>query len=97
VTTIYHSIDMPTALHPQTQLTFWFDGEVLPRNMVFPMKLRIPTKLGSKSEAHRRDRNRHDFTALLGNLRLQLVQWALTQTGPPMLDMIIQDESFHGL
>jgi DMSO/TMAO reductase YedYZ molybdopterin-dependent catalytic subunit len=24
------SIDMPTALHPQTQMTFKFDGEILP-------------------------------------------------------------------
>ena len=35
------SIDMPTAL-TQTQLTFWFDGEVLPRKYGFPMKLRNP-------------------------------------------------------
>jgi DMSO/TMAO reductase YedYZ molybdopterin-dependent catalytic subunit len=46
------SIDMPTALHPQTQLTFWFDGEVLPRKYGFPMKLRIPTKLGFKNPKH---------------------------------------------
>ena len=37
---------------PQTQLTFWFDGEVLPRKYGFPMKLRIPTKLGDKSPKH---------------------------------------------
>ena len=46
------SIDMPTALHPQTQLSFWFDGEVLPRKYGFPMKLRIPTKLGFKNPKH---------------------------------------------
>ncbi len=46
------SIDMPTALHPQTQLTFWFDGQVLPRKYSFPMKLRIPTKLGFKNPKH---------------------------------------------
>jgi hypothetical protein len=34
---------MPTALHSQTQLTFWFGGEVLPRKHGFPMKLRIPS------------------------------------------------------
>jgi DMSO/TMAO reductase YedYZ molybdopterin-dependent catalytic subunit len=46
------SIDMPTALHPQTQLTFWFDDQVLPREYGFPMKLRIPTKLGFKNPKH---------------------------------------------
>lgn len=43
------SIDMPTALHPQTQLSFWFDGQLLPRTYGFPMKLRVPTKLGFKN------------------------------------------------
>ena len=46
------SIDMPTALHPQTQLSFWFDDQVLPRAYGFPMKLRIPTKLGFKNPKH---------------------------------------------
>ena len=46
------SIDMPTALHPQTQLTFWFDDEILPRQYGFPMKLRVPTKLGFKNPKH---------------------------------------------
>lgn len=46
------SIDMPTALYPQTQLAFWFDGEVLPRKYGFPTKLRIPTKLGFKNPKH---------------------------------------------
>jgi len=48
----YTSIDMPTALHPQTQLTFGFDGQILPRQYGFPMKLRMPTKLGFKSPKH---------------------------------------------
>jgi DMSO/TMAO reductase YedYZ molybdopterin-dependent catalytic subunit len=43
------SIDMPTALHPQTQITLQFDGEVLPRKYGFPLKIRIPTKLGFKN------------------------------------------------
>jgi DMSO/TMAO reductase YedYZ molybdopterin-dependent catalytic subunit len=43
------SIDMATALHPQTQMTFQFDGEILPRKYGFPMKIRIPTKLGFKN------------------------------------------------
>jgi len=46
------SIDMPTALHPQTQMTFRFDGEILPRRYGFPMKIRMPTKLGFKNPKH---------------------------------------------
>ena len=43
------SIDMATALHPQTQMTFKFDGEILSRKYGFPIKVRIPTKLGFKN------------------------------------------------
>ena len=46
------SIDMPTALHPQTLLTLTYDGNVLPAKYGFPMKLRIPTKLGYKNPKH---------------------------------------------
>jgi DMSO/TMAO reductase YedYZ molybdopterin-dependent catalytic subunit len=46
------SIDMATALHPQTQMTFKFDGEILPRSYGFPMKVRMPTKLGFKNPKH---------------------------------------------
>ncbi len=46
------SIDMPTALHAQTLLTLTYDGEVLPPKYGFPMKLRIPTKLGYKNPKH---------------------------------------------
>ena len=45
----YTSIDMPTALHPQTLLTFRFADQILPTAYGFPMKLRIPTKLGFKN------------------------------------------------
>lgn len=48
----FTSIDMPTALHPQTQLTFTYDGETLPPKYGFPMKLRMPTKLGYKNPKH---------------------------------------------
>jgi DMSO/TMAO reductase YedYZ molybdopterin-dependent catalytic subunit len=48
----YTSIDMPTALHPQTQMTFKFAGETLPAIYGFPMKIRIPTKLGFKNPKH---------------------------------------------
>jgi DMSO/TMAO reductase YedYZ molybdopterin-dependent catalytic subunit len=46
------SIDMATALHPQTQMTFKYDGEVLPPKYGFPMRVRIPTKLGFKNPKH---------------------------------------------
>lgn len=46
------SIDMPTALHPQTQMTFKFDDEILPTKFGFPMRIRIPTKLGFKNPKH---------------------------------------------
>jgi DMSO/TMAO reductase YedYZ molybdopterin-dependent catalytic subunit len=48
----YTSIDMATALHPQTQLTLRYDGQTLPRRYGFPMKLRMPTKLGYKNPKH---------------------------------------------
>src|SRR5512139_3576319 len=44
-----NTIDMATALHPQTQMTFKFDNQILPRAYGFPMKIRIPTKLGFKN------------------------------------------------
>jgi DMSO/TMAO reductase YedYZ molybdopterin-dependent catalytic subunit len=46
------SIDMPTALHPQTQMTLKFDGHVLPTRFGFPLRIRIPTKLGFKNPKH---------------------------------------------
>jgi len=48
----YTSIDMPTALHPQTLLTLTFADQVLPPKYGFPMKLRMPTKLGYKNPKH---------------------------------------------
>ena len=46
----YHSsIDMATALHPQTILALTFRDQVLPVKYGFPMKLRVPTKLGFKN------------------------------------------------
>ena len=47
-----NTIDMPTALHPQTQMTFKFADATLPRSYGFPMKIRIPTKLGFKNPKH---------------------------------------------
>jgi DMSO/TMAO reductase YedYZ molybdopterin-dependent catalytic subunit len=48
----YTSIDMPTALHAQTLLTLTYDGQPLPPKYGFPMKLRMPTKLGYKNPKH---------------------------------------------
>jgi DMSO/TMAO reductase YedYZ molybdopterin-dependent catalytic subunit len=48
----YESIDMPTALHPQTLLAFTYDGQQLPPKYGYPMKLRMPTKLGYKNPKH---------------------------------------------
>ncbi len=48
----YTSIDMATALHPQTQLTLTFNGQPLPPSNGFPLKLRMPTKLGYKNPKH---------------------------------------------
>src|SRR5262249_714489 len=46
------SIDMATALHPQTLLAFKFADQILPPKYGFPMKLRMPTKLGFKNPKH---------------------------------------------
>jgi len=45
----YESLDMATALHPQTQMSFKFANDTLPRAYGFPMKIRVPTKLGFKN------------------------------------------------
>jgi DMSO/TMAO reductase YedYZ molybdopterin-dependent catalytic subunit len=45
----YTSIDMASALHPQTLLALRFGDQILPAKYGFPMKLRIPTKLGFKN------------------------------------------------
>ena len=63
-------------LHPQTQLTLKFDNKTLPRAYGFPMKIRMPTKLGFKQPKYvvamevTNDRQRR----LLGRPGLQLVQ-----------------------
>jgi DMSO/TMAO reductase YedYZ molybdopterin-dependent catalytic subunit len=47
-----NTIDMPTALHPQTLMVFKFSNEILPRRYGYPMKIRMPTKLGYKNPKH---------------------------------------------
>ena len=43
------SIDMATALHPQTLLATKYAGETLPDPFGFPLRLRMATKLGYKN------------------------------------------------
>ncbi len=45
----YGSIDMATALHPQTILALDFGAAALPTQFGFPLKIRVPTKLGFKN------------------------------------------------
>jgi DMSO/TMAO reductase YedYZ molybdopterin-dependent catalytic subunit len=45
----YSSIDMASALHPQTFLTFKISDEILAPKYGYPLKVRIPTKLGFKN------------------------------------------------
>jgi hypothetical protein len=44
--------DLVAALHPQTLLTLTYDGQTLPAKYGFPMKLRMPNKLGYKNPKH---------------------------------------------
>jgi DMSO/TMAO reductase YedYZ molybdopterin-dependent catalytic subunit len=49
----YHtSIDMATAMHPQTIIATTFRDQPLPPKFGFPIKIRIPTKLGFKNPKH---------------------------------------------
>jgi DMSO/TMAO reductase YedYZ molybdopterin-dependent catalytic subunit len=48
----FTSIDMATALHPQTIMALTYDGQPLPPKYGYPMKLRMPTKLGYKNPKH---------------------------------------------
>jgi DMSO/TMAO reductase YedYZ molybdopterin-dependent catalytic subunit len=48
----FTSIDMATALHPQTLMALTYDDLPLPPRYGFPMKLRMPTKLGYKNPKH---------------------------------------------
>lgn len=48
----YTSIDMPTALHAQTLLVHTWRGGPLPAKYGFPLRLRMPTKLGFKNAKH---------------------------------------------
>lgn len=45
----YVGIDMPSALHPQTLLCYELNGQPLPMNQGYPLRLMIPVKYGVKS------------------------------------------------
>ncbi len=45
----YVGIDMPSALHPQTILCYELNGQPLPLNQGYPLRLMIPVKYGVKS------------------------------------------------
>jgi len=68
---------MPTALHAQTLLTLTYDGQVLPPKYGFPMKLRMPSKLGYKNPKHIVAISvTNKYPWLLGKPGLQLVRWS---------------------
>ncbi len=48
----YESMDMASALHPQTILALDYGGEALPAQYGYPLRLRVPTKLGFKNPKH---------------------------------------------
>ena len=45
----YVGIDMPSAMHPQTLLCYELNGQPLPMNQGYPLRLIIPIKYGIKS------------------------------------------------
>lgn len=48
----YSSLDMPTALHPQTVLALDYADVALPPEYGYPLRVRVPTKLGFKNPKH---------------------------------------------
>lgn len=48
----YSSLDMPTALHPQTLLALDYAEVALPPEYGYPLRVRVPTKLGFKNPKH---------------------------------------------
>ena len=77
-----NTIDMPTALHPQTQLTLKFDDQILPRKYGFPMKMPHPdqARLQESQIRHRDVGAEQRRRRLLGGPGLQLVQRALRKS-----------------
>ena len=79
------SIDMPTALHAQTQMTFKFDGEILPTQIRLPdAHPHADQARVQEPEARRRPRGAQQLhRRLLGRPRLQLVQRAVIRLLDP--------------
>lgn len=48
----YSSLDMATALHPQTLLALDYGEVALPPEYGYPLRVRVPTKLGFKNPKH---------------------------------------------
>ena len=48
----YSSLDMPTALHPQTLLALDYADVALPPEYGYPLRVRVSTKLGFKNPKH---------------------------------------------
>lgn len=48
----YSGLDMPTALHPQTLLALDYADVALPPEYGYPLRVRVPTKLGFKNPKH---------------------------------------------
>lgn len=48
----YSSLDMPTALHSQTLLALDYTDVALPPEYGYPLRVRVPTKLGFKNPKH---------------------------------------------
>jgi DMSO/TMAO reductase YedYZ molybdopterin-dependent catalytic subunit len=44
----YVGIDMPSIMHPQTILSYELNGQPLPMNQGYPLRLIIPVKYGVK-------------------------------------------------
>ena len=69
------SIDMASALHPQTILCLTYAGKPIEPQFGAPMRVKIPTKLGFKQPKFVTEIQRDQRVSgrLLGGLRLQLV------------------------
>lgn len=48
----FTSLDMATALHPQTTMALTFNDRTIEPRYGFPFKIRVPTKLGFKNPKH---------------------------------------------
>ncbi len=75
----YSSLDMPSALHPQTLLALEMSGQALPEENGYPLRLRIPHQARLQERQARGGdlRQQQQSRRLLGGPGLQLVQRSL--------------------